>query len=491
MGYQKAIMEREGVRLYAPTPKNPRYRVKGPGGESNSRRFDPSDPDAGCQAREEADRIFDAFVEWAIVEREHRSAGDTVPAAVSEAPTAAKRRISTLTVADLCDRREAALEQAWRGGRGAEGTWANAVDIHRVFIRSTLVMPANEDHPERRLHLGGKTLRDWTRDDSLFVLDYARTVRGIGTWRYADLGSALRALVTYAHTQALMPKSHDPMRGTKYSIKTATKGQAVQYVEPRLRPTTVEVEALRAAFAERCRQSAATIAKTRRGPADRSWGDLAVSFAAYSGPRPQEHAALTVDCVLNTGRGRGQVRLYQSRKQSSSHTYYGPLKGREGRWIIVPPEVWTPLVARCEQLMDTWGPEKGPSALVFPALNHRFEWVTYPPEVAAVKGKAEGWQDNDLWTRADWLRVLFRPAAKAAGWPRAYDWESLRHHFATWAHAPDPPGPVTRGPIISVEDISLLMGHATTDVTLRRYFTSSEAAIADRAAAMFAAAGDR
>lgn len=74
---------------------------------------------------------------------------------------------------------------------------------------------------------------------------------------------------------------------------------------------------------------------------------------------------------------------------------------------------------------------------------------------------------GDYWTPQAFHRK-FAKAKEAAGWPKDWTFHSLRHHFATWC----------LGKGIPIEDVAMMMGHSSPDVTMRTYIGVVEGALA-------------
>jgi integrase len=135
-------------------------------------------------------------------------------------------------------------------------------------------------------------------------------------------------------------------------------------------------------------------------------------------------------------------------------------KSKKDRWTIYPHSLLDAVVARCAELLERFGPEQGPHALLFPARDHSS--VLVPVDSRRSKG-AQRWQDQDWWSRCDFPRSMYKKAVACAdGWPATspFPFENLRHHFATWAKRNG----------YADELISNCMGHATVTYTQERYF---------------------
>jgi integrase len=135
-------------------------------------------------------------------------------------------------------------------------------------------------------------------------------------------------------------------------------------------------------------------------------------------------------------------------------------KSKKKRWTIYPTSLVDPIVERCTELLERFGPEQGPYALVFPACDHNFVLVS----VDSMRPHGpKRWQDQDWWSRSDFPRTMYKKAvAKAENWPATppFAFENMRHHFATWAKRNG----------YDDELITHCMGHASIDYTQKRYF---------------------
>lgn len=452
--YGKALMRDKslGVALYCPTPGKRYFRITGPQGDRHSARLP---LDYRVRERDGSDDEFVAEQRAWAIEAYHGYCIAEAEAGGSE--TAPERKVAAAkTVNDLIAKREEELAKAIVGNTREPRTLSEARTIHRIHISPVI---------------GKVRLRDWTEVESEEVM--ARARKRVGAYRQQAIGAALRALVTSAHAGRTpwIPRSRDPMHGVDYDLRLHDEDQDenVLFIEPRYRPSTAQVEALRKAFADRCRQTIETIkSRPSRGAIDRDYGDLMPAVAAYAGLRDGEVKALTAYSVVGHGRGRHQLHLIHACKQDprSTRTWFGPLKKKKRRYaVLLPDDVWDPLEQRARSLLERFGPEQGMAALLFPQNDHNLVWVENTDIEQRRRGGTPGrWEDQDLWERASFARVLAKPAMRAAAWPGELDWNCLRHHFAVWArddmHWP-------------VEDISRCMGHANTEITMRCYFVSS------------------
>jgi hypothetical protein len=470
------------VKLYAPTPAKPHFRIVAKGQVERTSapvpvelmavsigvKFDPAQLDpVTARARREADELFDTMVRWAKYQ----------PATV---------RRGERTINALCDRR---LQDLKDDGR-AMTTCNKNESLLRVFVRPVI---------------GHVEVADWNSEHSKLVLRRARET--CGPERIQDLGAALRCLVSLARRKpAWLHGDDNPMENVEFRVKSTTQTEGVHYVPMKERPSTEQVESLAISMGEVGRKTAAYLASRPTKPVviDRDYGWLLCQTIGKCGPRFGEDIALTVGCFARpraevedaidqdlslAGEARGLRRasiidlphglaidpgrrliwITETVEWDGSKPYIAPAevrasgkktKSEKDRWTIFPRSLTDAYVARCTELLERFGAEQGPHALLFPASDHSFALVPVDPR--RPKG-AQRWQDQDWWSRSNFPRTMYHKAVdRADGWPAtsALPFENLRHHFATWAkrHGYDD--------VL----ISHCMGHATVDYTQKRYF---------------------
>ncbi|MDE3043880.1 MAG: site-specific integrase [Acidobacteriota bacterium] len=484
-----------GVKLYAPTMAKPYFRVVAAGqvertsapvplehlAPSEAAKFAGRDLDSEtARSRREADELFDQMVRWA----KHQTS-----------PTRRGER----TINALCDRR---LEDLSNKGR-ARSTIEKNESLMRLYVRPVI---------------GHVEVADWSPEHSLAVLNRAR--ESCGAERVADLGSLLRSLVTLAHRKPLwLSRDEDPMEGVEFRVRATRQGESVHYVPMKKRPSTEQVESLADAMQEvGCSAQAYHDGRpTTRVTVDREWGWLLTQTMGKAGPRFGEAIALTVtsvarplaevlsaideDLTLNPASraarraaiidlphgyaldpGRRLILITEAVEWEGSKPHIAPCerrasgkvpKSKKERWTIYPASLVEAMATRCADLLERFGPEQGPHALLFPAGDHCFVQVPRDPRRPS---RGTRWQDQDWWNRSHFRKTMYRnAAAQAEGWPDTpeFPFENLRHHFATWAKRHGYPD----------ELISHCMGHATVDYTQRRYFRTGADTIPDGMAA--------
>ena len=172
---------------------------------------------------------------------------------------------------------------------------------------------------------------------------------------------------------------------------------------------------------------------------DPRYGTL-IRFAAYSGLRPSELAALRVGRLDLL---RGTARVVEAAPEIDGHLHWGGVKTHEARTVRLPRSI-------CAELAGYLADRPGdPEALVFTApLGAPLRWSKWGP-------------------------AFFKPALRAAGLPEALRLYDLRHTCASLL--------IAQG--ASVKAVQAQLGHATASITLDVYghlFPSELEALADR-----------
>lgn len=479
---RKPLRSDRGVKLYGPTPAKPFFRVVVVGqvertsaavpvneiAPAMARGFDPREIDrAVAAARLEADELFDRSVAWAKVNVRVAKRGER-------------------TIDALCDRR---LQELRDKGR-ARGTYDKAESLMRLYVRPVI---------------GTVDVAQWNNSHCETVLRAAS--KSCHSERIADLGTLLRSLVTLAHRKpAWLPEGDDPLESVEYMTKAHTQGEAARYVPLSQRPSTEQVDSLASAMRERGLQVQTYLASRPESPIriDRGWGWLLPQVAGKCGTRLGETYALVVinfcnlrpevearidgDLSLSPADhssrlrgiidlphgfaidpGRRVIAVTETVEWSGSKPHIAPVderasgketKSKKDRWTIYPMSLLGPIVERCTELLERFGPELGPAALMFPEHDHRFVQV---PEDSKRPAGPKRWQDQDWWNRSDFRRTMYLKSVKAAAaWPDTptFPCENLRHHFATWAKRNGYPD----------ELITHCMGHSSVSYTQQRYF---------------------
>ena len=479
---RKPLRSDRGVKLYGPTPAKPVFRVVIAGqvertssavprdeiAAAAAQGFDPARIDrAVARARIEGDDQFDRSVAWA------RQQGHV-----------AKR--GEQTVDALCDRRLQELKDKDR----ARGTYDKVESLMRLYVRP---------------QIGDVDVSEWNDGHCQKVLRAAKET--CGTERIADLGKVLRSLVTLAHRKpAWLPRSEDPLEGVEFQVRARTQGEAVRFVPPSARPSTEQVDSLARAMQARGEEVERYLAARSIEPihVDRGWGWLlpqiigkcgcrlgetfALRVSSCCAPRSQVLSLIDHDLSLSLAEraarvegivdlphgyaidpGRRVITVTETVEWSNSKPYIAPAevrasgketKSKKDRWTIYPMSLHPAVVTRCRELLEQFGLEQGPAALLFPEHGHAFVQVPVDPRRPSGPKR---WQDQDWWNRSEFRRSMYlKSIAHAEFWPvrQPFALENLRHHFATWAKRNG----------YADELISHCMDHSTVSYTQQRYF---------------------
>jgi integrase len=183
--------------------------------------------------------------------------------------------------------------------------------------------------------------------------------------------------------------------------------------------------------------------------------ELMACFAAYTGLRWGELAALTADQIDPRTR---TVTVDRKVIEIGGRQYIEPPKGRKQRRTIYPST--TPagyslaeaLAARLDEVRAEQSAGSNPEGLVFPSPRGQY------------------------WRSSNFARRVLAPAYRTAGWRDAdgqgpWTWHSLRHVFCTTAL-------FTWN--IDAADVSRLAGHASIRITLDMYIGTTAGTL-DRA----------
>jgi integrase len=361
-----------GTRVYAPSEGEPRYRVVA--------------TDADDQ------RVFAKFSSEAAArhrarEIESRLASSVLLPGRANAPT---------TVGGLIDRYLVSLSS--RSTRYAE---------RQEYLLRMWVRPVLGDH----------ALSAWTPSDSEAVLDRAR--RTLAPSTVQNVGSAMRALVTFAYKNRWIPREADPMWLVRYSPTAEVQGQAIGFIPRSSLPTDEECNRLFKAL----------------DAADQPTWALAMRLKYRSGLRWGELIALRpVD--LDFGPQR-VARVHRAVEQSRQGLAIKTTKNRQHRVSTFPASLVEPLQYWADQVESARGRE----GLLFPGT------------------------DGGFANRRTFQRIWAR-AARDAGWPMkrktAAVWHphDLRHVAACWLLFD-----VHLDPAV----VATLLGHANAAFTLSRY----------------------
>ena len=186
-----------GTRIYAPSEGEPRYRV--------------------VTTDVDGQRVFAKFSS----EEAARQRARELEARLASSVILPGRANAPATVGQLIDRYLVSLSS--RSTRYAE----RQEYLQRVWVRPVL---------------GDHALAAWTPSDSESVLDRAR--RQLAPSTVQNVGSAMRAMVTFAFKNRWIPREADPMWMVRYSPSAEVQGQAIGFIPRSSLPTDEECSRL-------------------------------------------------------------------------------------------------------------------------------------------------------------------------------------------------------------------------------------------------------
>lgn len=371
--YSKPIATFEhGTKIYGPSDAEPRYRViaRDPSGK----------------------RIFHRF--WSDDEARRRAR--SIEQALEASVCLPGRLDAPATVGQLIDRYLARL-----------GTRSTRYAERQEYLLRVWVRPVLETRP----------LDSWTPSDSELVLDRARETLAKSTVQ--NVGSAMRAVVTFAFKNRWLAREQDPMWLVRYSPTADHQGEAVGFVERVSLPTD-----------EQC----ARLFEALEDQGHPTWA-LAMRLKHRSGARWGELVALRPsDLTFSPQR---IVRIHRAVEQSQEGFAIKATKNHQRRASIFPASLVEPLTELCSDTERLGGPD----ALLFP-------------------GNDGGYANRRTFQRY-WAR-----AARSADWPMKSTtsalWHphDLRHVAACWLLFDVGLDPAA---------VSQLLGHANAAFTLSRY----------------------
>lgn len=422
-----------GVALYGPSQQRPLFRVVLQGvAERTVAVAAPWGSEgwdlAEREARLHADALFDQLVAYARQQNpEHNYQSE-----VRDWDALFARRIQDL-----------------KARNKAKRTIAKEIDVYDNMIRPVVK---------------GCRVFDWNRDLTLKVMQAARRVGGE---RQHDTWSLLRRLYKLAKSAPTwLSPGVDPFERLEAPQRRAPEqGVADVYIPRHLRPSTDQVDALAVAMRERGLALEHSFASRPNKPVvlDRGWGAEFVGTMGKGGLRLGENLGLTVASVLGHDEGERVIKVTHTVEEIDGQWRLKVVKNGKIRRTIVPESVWRPLRSRAEHLLDRFGPDLGPLALLYPAHDHDFREV----EVVAHDGSVTILlADADFWDRRGIGRMYHHAVKEADHWSAKapFPLENLRHHFATWA----------RDLGYSYEFISECLGHHSVAFTMQVYFRPSE-----------------
>ena len=307
------------------------------------------------------------------------------------------------------------------GRANAPSTVGHLIDRYQLSLVSRSTRYAERQEYLLRMWvrpvLGDHALSAWAPSDSEVVLDRAR--RSLAASTVQNVGSAMRAMVTFAFKNRWIPREADPMWLVRYSPSAEVQGQAIGYVARSSLPTD-----------EECRG----LFKALEAAEHHQWA-LAMNLKHRSGVRWGELIALRpVDLDFE---GNRVVRIHRAVEQSRQGLAIKGTKNRQRRVSTFPASLAGPLHAWAKQTERSRGRE----GLLFPG------------------------NDGGFANRRTFQRIWAR-AAREAGWPMKRKMAAvshphdLRHVAACWMLFD-----VGLDPAVT----STLLGHANAAFTLSRY----------------------
>lgn len=353
---------------------------------------------------------------------------DSDPRFTVIAKDASGRRTNVKVATESSARAQARLFEAMRAGEvvlpgraGAPTTVGGLIDRYLASLtsKSTRYIERQQYLLDRwaRPLLGELPLNAWTAANSEQVLDHARTSLAPATVQ--NLGSALRALVTFAFKNRWLPREADPMWLVRYTPRPEHHGEAAGFVKRAALPTDEQCDHLFAAMVEQGHPG---------------WA-LAMRLKSRSGLRWGELIALRpVDLTFAPTRS---VTVTRAIEQSRQGFAVKSTKNRQRRETVFPASLHGDLHA----------------------------WVDARCEAAGPEGLLFTGPDGEFANRRT-VQRFWSLAARTAGWPMRSDTSSvwhphhLRHVAACWMLFDVRMDPAA---------VSAMLGHATVAFTLSRY----------------------
>jgi integrase len=301
-----------GLRLYAPTPTNPKYRLTYVD-PMTGRRHQPT-----RHLADEADALWDETVAY-------------LRAARHAAPLVDGRRRTGVTVDDVFD----ALVVRWQDDERSPRYINNRLGNYDYRIRPVC---------------GHLTVREWGRstDACREVLRRAR-VDGLARSSVQDLGAVMSRLRTLAWEKRWLARDADPMLGVRYSASATEQAQTVDFVHEADRPTFEAVDALMVAYAELAEETGIF------------WLPERALTGAQAALRPGERDALRLR-DLDPDRCTVRVERATLWLPNGGGLVYKPPKNGKRRHVIVAGSAMERLVAVADRRRDDGA---GPDDLLF------------------------------------------------------------------------------------------------------------------------------
>ncbi len=297
---------------------------------------------------------------------------------------------------------------------------------HEYLLRSW-ILPAIGDRP----------VIDWTSAESEKVLASVRKA-GRSDALVQDVGSAMRALVTYARRlRWLTARDDDPMWLVAYSAKSSHQGETAVYVPRSTLPTDDQCDALFSAMASQ---------------GNGQWA-LAMRLVHRAGLRWGELTGLQASDLEVTPHRVIHVRRAVEQTSAGPPTLKAPKNGKT-RTAIFPKSLAIELQALAEDITDSVGPE----GLLFPNRSGGIVRRSSFQQVWIKAADAAGWPMTTPLRRS----AGYGEANKGWRWTGAAQWtvHDLRHVAACWMLFD-----LKLDPAVVAEKL----GHADPAFTVKRY----------------------
>ncbi len=388
------VVFEHGTRIYAPSESEHRYRIVARDITTGERLFLRADTEqeARLRAREIEDRLAVA-ASVREPDRWSRTVGDLSRRYVDDYLTSKSNRYR---------------------------------EKHEYLLRSW-ILPAIADRP----------VIEWTSAESEKVLASVRKA-GRSDALVQDVGSAMRALVTYARRlRWLTARDDDPMWLVAYSTKSSHQGETAVYVPRSTLPTDDQCDALFSAMATQ---------------GNGQWA-LGMRFVHRSGLRWGELTGLQASDVEMTPHRAVHVRRAVEQTSAGPPTLKTPKNGKT-RTAIFPKSVAADLQALADGVTTSVGPE----GLLFPNRSGGIMRRSSFQQVWIKAADAAGWPMTTPLRRS----AGYGETNKGWRWTGAAKWtvHDLRHVAACWMLFD-----LKLDPAVVAEKL----GHADPAFTVKRY----------------------
>lgn len=374
-----------GIKLYGPTPSNPKFRL------------DYVDPLTGQRYQPRRTDKLDAFALWDETVEYLTAARDaTRVASATDAGIAVVSRSGGPVIDDLF----AKLEARWRR-------------LHRTprYIQNRSNLYANRIAPV----IGDVGVRSWgaSTEHCEIIIGNALT-DGLAPASVQNVGSLMRGLVSQAWRERWLPKSANPMEDVPYVAPPGEQGQGRAFVPETDRPSTAAIERLLVAYE--------TVGEKHGIP----WLADRAATGAYGGLRPSEQDALRIN-DLGVVPGKPRIRIDETFTcpRGVKDPLLAPTKNRRSRLARMPRSRYQRLEARAELLRAAGLPD---DALLFADPDD-----PYRPLGESLSRRLF----IEAALAADWESVTVKRSATAKqrrgpGRRPRHVYYTLRHHSVGW-----------------------------------------------------------